>query len=88
MNLALLIREIADLEHCVAFLRNSDVAVSFIEFHRMKKDIAIANRAKIEQTKRIPVLQNTMAKNDKEIKRLDLERIALRTQIIPIKDRR
>lgn len=88
MNLALLTREICDLEHCLYFLKKSTVAVSVIEFHKMKRDLATVKRAKEEQCKKLPILQLTMSENDEEIKRLDMERIALRTQIIPIKDRR
>lgn len=88
MNLALLTREISGLEHCLSFLKKSDVAVSAVEFHKMKRDLATIKGAKEEQNKKLPILQLTMSENDDEIKRLDSERIALRTQIIPIKDRR
>lgn len=88
MNLALLLREIADLQHGLIFLRKSDAAVSVLEFHKMKRRITAVTQSRNEQSKRIPALQQSMAENDKEIKRLDLERIALRTQVIPIKDRR
>ncbi len=88
MNLALLLREISDLQHGLIFLRKSDAAVSVLEFHKMKKSIARVCRSRDEQQNRIPALLQNMAENDKEIKRLDLERIALRTQVIPLKDRR
>lgn len=88
MTLSLLDREISDLEHALSFLKNSDAAVSVFEFHRMKKDLFSSKKAKIREEKRIPDLKQKMADNDREIKRLDEQRIAVRTQVIPIKDRR
>lgn len=88
MTLSLLDREISDLEHAIFFLKNSDTAVSVFEFHRMKKDLLSSKKAKIREQQRIPDLKQKMSDNDREIKRLDEQRIAVRTQVIPIKDRR
>lgn len=87
LQIALLDRVIEDFEHAIFFLKNSNVTVALFEFHRMKKDLEGSRKLRNKEGLSIPSLLKQMSRNDEIIKRLVEERIAVRTRIIPIKDR-
>lgn len=88
MNLARMDRSIGELEHHLAFLKTKGIAASMMEFHKIKREITNIQRHKAAQDAQIPGFTQRMSDNDSLIKELMVERINVRTQIIPIKDRR